>query len=231
MTTPRLWDISGKSWIALPKSGVGSIRPCMRWSIWSRMEHRDASKRLKTIYIRSGHCRTLTTLRMGQIVGKVSGTEPEPYVSYWVTQRSCNKKENSLEKQERNSRVQGLLPPRILAALVAVVMLVVVLVQPLRSLVVESMVVLAAKTWNSLDITTQISLAQHMIPMLRRTSHPLLQPNPRQAQLKVQSTNLSQRKEETMRKRAHLMGHNQILRQMRIIRRKRRRKRQALEVD
>ena len=147
-----------------------------------------------------------------------------------MTQRSCNKKENSLEKHERNSRVQGLLPPLILAALVAVVMLVVVLVLPLRSLVVVSMVVLAAKTWNNLDITTQISLAQLMIPMLRRTSHPLLQPNPRQAQLKVQSTNLNPRKEETMRKRAHLMGHNQILRQMRIIKRKKRIKSQVMEV-
>jgi hypothetical protein len=100
-----------------------------------------------------------------------------------------------------------------------------------RSQEVESMVVLGAKTWNSLDITTQISLGQPMIPMSRRTSHPLQQPNQRQAQLKVQNTNPSPRKEGTMRKRAHLKGLNQILLRMRMIRRKRRRKRELQVVD
>lgn len=184
----------------------------------------DASRRSKTRSIRFEHFKISISLRMALTGGKVWETSLVLSVNYSLTMKNFSRKENLQDRLERNLLVVSQPMPLMVNRLWDQ------LCQPAQQ--VGNMVVLEAKIWINLGITTQTSLVQLMIPTYQRTTtSKLLRPLRHsqrvaaqlQLQLKKQSINRNPRKREP-RRNLHQTLRLIHLRQMkRVIRRKRRR--------
>ena len=184
----------------------------------------DASRRSRTRSIRFEHFKISISLRMALTGGKVWETSLVLSVNYSLTMKNFSRKENLQDRLERNLLVVSQPMPLMVNKLWDQ------LCQPAQP--VGNMVVLEAKIWINLGITTQTSLVQLMIPTYQRTTtSKLLRPLRHsqrvaaqlQLQLQKQSINRNPRKREP-RRNLHLTLRLIHLRQMkRVIRRKRRR--------
>ena len=163
------------------------------------MVPRDASKRSKMTCTRSALFRTSTSQRMGQIAARGFAIELVQSVSSSVTLKNSNRKENSLGKQEKSSRVPGPhLPLKQNLTLGPVVALL-----PL-SREAGNMVALVARTWSNSGIMMPTSLGRRMIHMSSRINHLLRPLSLRVPPLlrKPMITSHSQRRKGLMRRRA-----------------------------
>ena len=197
MTTRRSWSIFGRSSTARPKNGEGSTRLCMRWSIWLRTGLPGAFRRSRTTYIRSGHSRTSTFRKTGLTGARVSETGPRQYAIYWVTLRSCSRRESSQGRLGRSS--VGLEAAQILL----------IRLPNLHSQAALNMEGLEARTWSSLDTMMPTNSGRLMILMYLKINPHLLPHSLSLLQVVNQrqmNINHSLRRRETMRSLLHLTG-------------------------